>query len=88
MIREADSWWRANRSAVPNAVREDLERISSLIAVQPTIGTIARNVALPNVRRIGMRLISSDLYYHVVGKPPYIEVLAIWHWRRGSGPPI
>gem|GEM_PF-6063548 len=35
-----------------------------------------------------MRLISSDLYYHVVGKPPYIEVLAIWHWRRGSGPPI
>ena len=35
-----------------------------------------------------MRLISSDLYYHVIGDPQYIEVLAIWHWRRGSGPPI
>ena len=88
LIREADSWWRTNRDAVPNAVREELERISSLITAQPNVGTLARNVTLPNVRRIGMRRISFDLYYHVVGSPEYVEVLAIWHWRRGSGPPI
>lgn len=88
LIREADSWWRTNRVAAPNAVREELERISSLITAHPTVGTPARNVTLPAVRRIGMRRISYDLYYHVIGSPEYVEVLAIWHWRRGSGPPI
>jgi ParE toxin of type II toxin-antitoxin system, parDE len=88
LIREADSWWRSNRPKAPNAVREEVERASSLISVQPNVGTLARNITLPNVRRLGMRRIRYDLYYRVAGCPEYIEVLALWHWRRESGPPI
>jgi len=37
-IRKEDAWWRQNRSKAPNAIREELERGSSLIAFQPSIG--------------------------------------------------
>lgn len=62
LIREADSCWRTNRSGVPNAVLEELDRVSSLITAQPNVGTLARNVTLPGVRRIGLRSIRYDLY--------------------------
>ena len=51
-IREAEAWWRTNRSKAPNAIREELERASALIATQPDIGSRARNVTLGGVRRI------------------------------------
>jgi plasmid stabilization system protein ParE len=88
LIREADAWWRKKRPTIPNAIREELERAGLVISGQPNIGTLARNVTLPNVRRIGMRRIRYDLYYRVAGEPEFIEVLAVWHWSRGSGPPI
>jgi hypothetical protein len=39
-IKEADAWWRANRQKAPNAIREELERVSSLIAFHPHIGVL------------------------------------------------
>jgi hypothetical protein len=50
----------------PNAIREDLDRASSLIAIQPEIGTRARNVKLSGVRRVHLTRIRYDLYYRVV----------------------
>ena len=37
-IRAAEAWWRVNRPKAPNAIREELERASLLISVQPEIG--------------------------------------------------
>ena len=51
-IRAAEQWWRLNRPKAPNAIREELERASVLISVQPEIGARARNVFLPGVRRL------------------------------------
>jgi hypothetical protein len=51
-IGAAEQWWRLNRPKAPNAIREELERASLLISVQPNIGARARNVALPAVRRL------------------------------------
>jgi plasmid stabilization system protein ParE len=51
-IRDAQNWWRVNRPKAPNAVREELERASLLISVQPEIGTPARNMSLAGVRRL------------------------------------
>ena len=87
-IRKEDAWWRQNRLKAPNAIREELERISSLIAFQPGIGTRARNVRLPDVRRIHIERIHIDVYYRVVGLPQYVEIVAFWGSRRGTGPPI
>src|SRR3954447_8052882 len=82
-IRKAESWWRDNRQAAPNAVRMELLRAFSLIAAQPRIGSRATNVALPDIRRIYLPIIKYHLYYHVIGSPPYVEVVALWHKSRG-----
>jgi plasmid stabilization system protein ParE len=87
-IREAEEWWRKNRTAAPNAVRQQLDRAFTLIASQPRIGGRATNVRLPDVRRIFLPIIKYHLYYHVVSLPEHVEVVALWHARRGEGPPI
>jgi plasmid stabilization system protein ParE len=87
-IRTAEEWWRINRTLAPNAVRRELQRAFQLIAGQPRIGSRATNVKLPGVRRIFLPLIKQYLYYHLVGSPESIEIVALWHARRGGGPPI
>ena len=87
-IREAEAWWRANRPKAPNAIREELERASALVATQPDIGSRARNVRLVGVRRIHLARIRYHLYYRVNVTPPQIEVVGFWHASRGSPPPM
>lgn len=87
-IREADAWWRVNRTSAPNAIREGLERVSTLIASHPNIGTRARNVRLRSVRRIHIERVQYDIYYRVVGNPAYLQIVAFWSSRRRSAPPI
>ncbi|HEV8434938.1 MAG TPA: type II toxin-antitoxin system RelE/ParE family toxin [Thermoanaerobaculia bacterium] len=85
-IEEADLWWRENRLKAPNAIREELERVSHLIASHPMIGARATNVALRGVRRIHIERVHYDVYYRTDGE--VVEILAFWGSRRGSGPPI
>jgi hypothetical protein len=87
-IREAEKWWRVNRTAAPNAIRQELQRVFSLIASHQHVGGRATNVRLPNVRRIYLPRIKYHLYFHVVEVPTRIQVVALWHARRGDGPPI
>jgi plasmid stabilization system protein ParE len=87
-IAKEDAWWRINRTKAPNAIREELERIAALIAFQPNIGPIARNMSLPGVRKIHVERIHCHVYYRVVGSPPYIEIVGFWGARRGTQPPI
>ena len=87
-VRTAETWWGFNRPNALGAIRAELERASSLIALQPEIGTRARNIALPSVRRLYLARIRYDLYYRLVEAPRRLEVLALWHASRGSLPPI
>jgi plasmid stabilization system protein ParE len=87
-IRAAEQWWRLNRPKAPNAIREELERASSLISVQPEVGARALNLSLPGVRRLHLARVRYYVYYRVVTEPEQVEVLAFWHTSRGSGPPI
>ena len=87
-VRAAEEWWRVNRSKAPNAIREELERASLLLSVQPEIGARARNIALEGVRRLHLARVRYYVYYRVVTNPERIEVLAFWHESRGSGPPL
>ena len=87
-IRAAEEWWRLNRPKAPNAIREELERASSLISVQPEVGARARNVRLPGVRRLHLARVRYYIYYRVVTEPEQVEVLAFWHASRGSSPPL
>ncbi len=82
------NWWRLHRTAAPNAVREELQRAFAMIALQPRIGGRAADVKLSGVRRVYLPIISYHLYYHVVFQPERVQVVALWHARRGKGPPI
>ncbi len=86
-IRAAENWWRLNRPKAPNAIREELERASSLISVQPEIGARARNMSLPGGRLLLAR-VRYYVYYRVVTEPEQVEVLAFWHASRVSSPPL
>lgn len=87
-VREAEAWWRRNRTAAPNAIQDELQRAFSLIASQPGAGASAANVKLPNVRRIFLARIKYHLYYHVIHAPDRVEIVAFWHSRRGTAPPL
>ena len=45
-IEEAAAWWAKNRPAAPGAIREELDRILGLLAVQPGMGAPARDETL------------------------------------------
>ena len=87
-VRAAEEWWRLNRPKAPNAVREELERASLLMSIQPESGARARNISLPGVRRVHLARVRYHVYYRVLADPERIEILAFWHTSRGGTPPI
>lgn len=87
-VRAAEAWWRDNRPKAPGAIRTELERASSLIALHPQIGTRARNIALPSVRRLHVARVHYDIYYRLVEAPRRLEILAFWHASRGNQPQV
>jgi len=87
-IDNADAWWQENRTAAPNAIYEDFWSMSQKLARNPGIGRRATNTKRPNVRQVYLRRVGYVIYYHVIGSPPVLEILAFWHARRGTGPPI
>ena len=83
-IAVAAAWWAENRPAAPDAIRQELDSILGLLCVQPEIGTKARRVTLSGVRRVTLSRIRYYLYYRVADDA--LQVLALWHTSRGSGP--
>jgi len=85
-ITQASAWWNVNRPKAPGAFREEMERALELISAQPQIGARATNAKLAGVRRIHLSRIHYYLYYRVREDRKAVEVLALWHTSRGSGP--
>lgn len=87
-ILEAAEWWSANRPKAPDAFAEELDRALQLLASQPAIGARARNIKLAGVRRIHLTRVHYYLYYRVIPEPATVEILALWHTKRGSPPKL
>jgi len=87
-IVEAAGWWVVNRPKAPNTFAEELDRALRLLASQPSIGAQARNVKLAGVRRIHLPRVHYYVYYRVTSEPTTVEVLALWHTKRGSSPAL
>ena len=75
-IEAIDSWWRTNRTAVPDAFLSELEL--------PELGVPARSTRLEGVRRILLAKTRHHVYYRVAADS--IQVLAVWHTSRGHSP--
>ena len=87
-ITEACEWWDANRPAAPEALRQEITRAFRLIALQPGVGAQALNAKLSGVRRIHLSRVHFHLYYRVRSDPAAVEILALWHTSRGTGPRV
>jgi len=87
-IVAASAWWEANRPKAPGAFREEIERALELISTQPQLGARATNLRLTGVRRVHLSRIHYYLYYRVKESPNVVEILALWHTSRGSGPDL
>jgi plasmid stabilization system protein ParE len=85
-VAEAKRWWRTNRTKAPDALEEELRTTLDLIGTTPGIGAVARNVTLPGVRRIFLNRVNYVLYYRPRAESRIVEVVALWHARRGSAP--
>ena len=77
-------WWLDHRDKAPHAFSEDTARGFTTITEQPTLGE--RVPGRSGVRRYFLRRIGYFIYYRVVNEQ--IEVVAVWHHARGSGPPL
>jgi plasmid stabilization system protein ParE len=86
-IREAeaiDEWWRSNRPSAPDLFVTELESMLGAAALMPTLGAPARSERATGVRRLVLRNTRYHVYYRVRGQR--LEVLALWHATRGTGP--
>jgi plasmid stabilization system protein ParE len=86
-VEVASAWWTANRPAAPHALRDDLAAALTLIADQPTCGvpTASRS---PGLRRIHLARVGYNVYYRVAPRLRQVQIVALWHARRGSPPSL
>jgi len=85
-VRAIDDWWRRHRTAAPNLFLDELEAAFTLIGSAPHVGHPYRRSPLGGTRRVLLARTRYHLYYALLGDE--VVVLAVWHARRGSGPPI
>jgi plasmid stabilization system protein ParE len=85
-IREIHRWWRENRSAAPGLFVEELRSAFELIGSAPGIGRVYRRAPVSGTRRVLLRKTRYHVYYVV--REDEAWVLALWHARRGVGPPL
>ena len=85
-IEQAATWWEKNRLLAPGALNEELAEAFSLLSAQPSIGVSALNTKTKGVRRVHLARVHYYLYYRVRGDE--VQVLALWHTSRGTGPQL
>jgi len=85
-ILEIDDWWRANRQSSPDLFLEELTAIFELLGEAPFIGQSYRQSPVPSTRRVLLKGTRYHVYY--VAGSAVVTVLAVWHARRGEGPPL
>ena len=85
-IRTIDGWWRENRRASPDLFLQELDNAFELLASAPQIGRSYRRSSVPGTRRLLLKETRHHVYY--VSVDGEVRVLAIWHAKRGAGPPL
>lgn len=85
-IRVIDDWWRTNRAAAPDLFLAELAASFDMISHAPHIGRLYRQSPIAGARRILLKGSRYHVYY--VARSEEVRVLAVWHARRGVGPPL
>lgn len=83
-VATIDAWWKANRPTAPDMFASELEDVLAAVLQSPTLGAPAQSREFAGTRRTLMRRTRYHLYYRIDGQD--LEVLAVWHAQRGTGP--
>jgi plasmid stabilization system protein ParE len=84
-ILEIDRWWRGNRAS-PNLFLDELTAAFNVVGDAPYLGRHYQQSPIPGTRRVLLKGTRYHVYY--VPSANEIRVLAVWHARRGAGPPL
>ena len=85
-IAQASTWWRPNRPAVAQLFDDELDQSLMRLAENPGLGSRLQWSRLPDVHRLLVHRVGYVVFYRLRPRAQRIEVLAVWHARRGSGP--
>jgi plasmid stabilization system protein ParE len=85
-IREIDGWWRRNRDASPDLFLQELTAAFDTVGDAPYLGRLYQQSPIHGIRRVLLKGTRYHVYY--VPSANEIRVLAVWHARRGAGPPL
>ena len=85
-IRQIDDWWKANRPAAAELFLHELSECFATLEHAPHIGRSYRPSPVAGTRRFLLKRTRYHVYY--VAATGDVRVLAIWHARRGLGPPL
>lgn len=85
-IRDIDSWWRINRAASPDLFIDELSAAFDIVGGAPLIGRLYSRSPITGTRRFLLRVARYHVYY--IPSAGEVRVLAVWHARRGVGPPL
>jgi plasmid stabilization system protein ParE len=85
-IAAAVIWWTSNRPAAPALLIEELDRALVHLAENPNAGVLWPRRA--NVRRLVLGRVDFLVFYRVRPRAQRVEILALWHARRGQPPPL
>lgn len=83
-IEEIEAWWRVNRPAAPDLFVVELERMLEVVALMPSLGARTKDERARDIRRVVLKKSRYHVYYRVRGE--VLQVLAVWHAKRGTGP--
>lgn len=81
-------WWTLNRTAAPDMFVRELDATVRLLETSPLLGSHYVRAPLPGVRRLLIGRSHYHVYWEVDAATRTVTITAIWHARRGSGPPL
>lgn len=87
-IERASTWWQANRRSARTLFVDELAAALEKIAFAPLAGRPFPSAHVPNVRSWLMPETRYRLYYSVDEAIRTVQVRAVWHAVRGTGPKL
>jgi plasmid stabilization system protein ParE len=87
-IRQAAKWWRENRLTAPAMLSDEIASAFELIIDMPFAGEPVIHPRIEGLRRILLGRTRYHLYYVALGDRSAVEVIALWHTKRGAAPPL
>lgn len=85
-VRRIAQWWRVNRSSSPDLFSRELAETLGALLQTPTLSVHYRSRRGVRIRRLLLERSRYHVYYSHDVEADVVELRAVWHTARGSGP--